>query len=335
MSAQLNKAWNVLSDPYQRGRYDEQRVAAGGDASATTSGDEDDDERGRRPPRGAGSRVRNDRADKRRKAPASRSKPTIALPPRTHFPSTRHRIIAMVIDLFVLLVLFIGSQFVRLFARSEPSTRRSTTTSRRCSPDKISKADNASSKANKAASTADKALAQLKATTGVEASQIAAAQATATAADNAAKHAKDEVTALNKQLTKESNVLAPISSVVHRALLRRGSALPACPEHPPHRSDPRQAAPALRRRRAIDGSPVERGRRCSAATALLVLVAYMLFAFLEPDRRRDRVVRRPRCGLRNPNKQGLHDRFAKRSSSSTSSPDRTLRVRPGTGRVRR
>ena len=23
--AQLNKAWNVLSDPYQRGRYDEQR----------------------------------------------------------------------------------------------------------------------------------------------------------------------------------------------------------------------------------------------------------------------------------------------------------------------
>ncbi len=24
-AARLNKAWNVLSDPYQRGRYDEQR----------------------------------------------------------------------------------------------------------------------------------------------------------------------------------------------------------------------------------------------------------------------------------------------------------------------
>ena len=31
-TARLNKAWNVLSDPYQRGRYDEQRMrAAGGD----------------------------------------------------------------------------------------------------------------------------------------------------------------------------------------------------------------------------------------------------------------------------------------------------------------
>ena len=27
-AAKLNKAWNVLSDPYQRGRYDEQRTAA-------------------------------------------------------------------------------------------------------------------------------------------------------------------------------------------------------------------------------------------------------------------------------------------------------------------
>src|SRR6266446_7872408 len=27
--AKLNKAWNVLSDPYQRGRYDQQRAEAG------------------------------------------------------------------------------------------------------------------------------------------------------------------------------------------------------------------------------------------------------------------------------------------------------------------
>src|SRR5438552_12970369 len=27
-AAKLNKAWNVLSEPYQRGRYDQQRAAA-------------------------------------------------------------------------------------------------------------------------------------------------------------------------------------------------------------------------------------------------------------------------------------------------------------------
>ena len=35
--AALNKAWNVLSDPYQRGRYDQERAAAA--ASAADEGD--------------------------------------------------------------------------------------------------------------------------------------------------------------------------------------------------------------------------------------------------------------------------------------------------------
>ena len=36
-AAQLNKAWNVLSDPYQRGRYDEQPCAR----RTTDEGDDD------------------------------------------------------------------------------------------------------------------------------------------------------------------------------------------------------------------------------------------------------------------------------------------------------
>src|SRR5580704_618737 len=40
-AAALNKAWNVLSDPYQRGRYDEQRASG---ATETDDDDVDDDE---------------------------------------------------------------------------------------------------------------------------------------------------------------------------------------------------------------------------------------------------------------------------------------------------
>src|SRR4051794_37330208 len=38
--AKLNKAWNVLSDPYQRGRYDAQRENNG----ANADGEDDDDD---------------------------------------------------------------------------------------------------------------------------------------------------------------------------------------------------------------------------------------------------------------------------------------------------
>src|SRR5579862_5090515 len=39
-AAALNKAWNVLSDPYQRGRYDQTRA---NEAANDGEGDEDDD----------------------------------------------------------------------------------------------------------------------------------------------------------------------------------------------------------------------------------------------------------------------------------------------------
>jgi len=44
--AKLNKAWNVLSDPYQRGRYDQQRNIASDDGEYDDDYDDDyaDDE---------------------------------------------------------------------------------------------------------------------------------------------------------------------------------------------------------------------------------------------------------------------------------------------------
>ena len=65
-AAKLNKAWNVLSDPYQRGRYDEQR--ADGRRSGATL-DVVDDDRGRE--------------HERRAVPSSRSTKGFAAPAQT------------------------------------------------------------------------------------------------------------------------------------------------------------------------------------------------------------------------------------------------------------
>ena len=103
-AAKLNKAWNVLSDPYQRGRYDEQRTTAVDDV------DVDDDAAVEPVANGA----RRSPAKRAGNAPPRRGRepgpPTIAPPAGTRYPSTKQRIIAMVIDLLVLLVVFIGLQ---------------------------------------------------------------------------------------------------------------------------------------------------------------------------------------------------------------------------------
>src|SRR5882724_11707155 len=71
--AKLNKAWNVLSDPYQRGRYDQQRTE-GDDADAEYDNDDEDAPVVRK----SSSRT-NDRAERRNKN-RQPAKPTIALP---------------------------------------------------------------------------------------------------------------------------------------------------------------------------------------------------------------------------------------------------------------
>ena len=108
-AALLNRAWNVLSDPYQRGRYDERR----GDPVDEVPADEVEvveDERPRRrrlfepPPR---ANQRQPRATREREP-----MPTIEYAGGHHSPENRRRIMAMVIDIFVIFALFVVAQFV-------------------------------------------------------------------------------------------------------------------------------------------------------------------------------------------------------------------------------
>jgi curved DNA-binding protein CbpA len=106
--AKLNKAWNVLSDPYQRGRYDQQRNVESDDDDEY-DGDEDEAAPVARSRPRASERAA-DRAEKRRNA-RQPAKPTVKLPAGVHFPTTKQRLLAMAIDLGVLIGIFLLGSF--------------------------------------------------------------------------------------------------------------------------------------------------------------------------------------------------------------------------------
>ncbi|HEX5095124.1 MAG TPA: RDD family protein [Acidimicrobiia bacterium] len=97
--AQLNKAWNVLSDPYQRGRYDAEREN-GNNVSDALDGDDITVEDAP-PPR----RRRFLEPPDRSNQPA---RPVPVAPAGMTFPPPRRRIYAMVIDLFIVFGIFLG-----------------------------------------------------------------------------------------------------------------------------------------------------------------------------------------------------------------------------------
>ncbi|MEP6625395.1 MAG: RDD family protein, partial [Acidimicrobiia bacterium] len=104
--AKLNKAWNILSDPVQRGRYDEYL------ASGAEFGDADDGaevvvaasssraSRGAQPVRGA-------RAPRDRAAPRPPLVPTIELPPGMEFAENRQRGMAFLVDFLIVFGIYI------------------------------------------------------------------------------------------------------------------------------------------------------------------------------------------------------------------------------------
>ncbi len=144
--AKLNKAWNVLSDPYQRGRYDQQRTE--GDDSDDEYEDDDDDAPVvvRKPSSRA-----NDRAERRNKN-REPAKPTIALPAGVHFPTMRQRLVAMGIDLLILIGLFFAGSIVILPSLEKSQHREAYETARELVKTEIPKAQDATSAAKKAAS---------------------------------------------------------------------------------------------------------------------------------------------------------------------------------------
>src|SRR5437763_13506651 len=85
--AKLNKAWNVLSDPYQRGRYDQQRAVAE-ESGELLSGDD----------------IEVVDAPKTRANPRTgrqMAAPTLTPPAGARWPLPKQRLIAMAIDLVV------------------------------------------------------------------------------------------------------------------------------------------------------------------------------------------------------------------------------------------
>ena len=112
--ARLRSAWQVLSDPYQRGRYDATQELGGGDGDADrelVEAEVVDDER-ELTPRELRARQRAEMLANRPPgmfSPAPSDKPS-TWPANVSPPPPRARSIAMIIDLFVLYVLFTVTQ---------------------------------------------------------------------------------------------------------------------------------------------------------------------------------------------------------------------------------
>ena len=291
-AAKLNKAWNVLSDPYQRGRYDQQRAAA---AESDTLGADQEDETtssNGSGPQGLRATARNSRQARQqstREARQARMKtPTIALPADTKFPAPKQRIIAMVIDLLVLIVLVSGSQIAaQAVAKSQK-------------PAIVKQVDGLNDQItaqNKVKSDADKAVSADK----------QANNTTKQATDQkASDDAKARITALTKQRDDAAAKLNPyfIGGIAIAFFL--GFLYLAIPTALTGRTLGKrfQHLKTLRE----DGSPL--GLRGAVVRfGLIVLVTFVLYFVLQQIAAVI-VLFGVTMWMRNPNMQGVHDRFA-------------------------
>jgi uncharacterized RDD family membrane protein YckC len=305
-AAKLNKAWNVLSDPYQRGRYDEQRSNA--DAAGTLGVDDGDtastNGRSSTPARSSSSssggmkgmratakESRQERAQAARDARAEKLNKTPTFPPPagTHYPAPKQRIIAMVIDLFVLfvIVIAIGSFGAQAIAKSQkPDVVKSVDALNR----QITDASKAKSDADKRVSADKKANNTAAQAVDQKASDDAKKQAT-----DLTKQRDDAFAKLNGYYTAASALaflvgflyLAIPTAISGRTLGKRFQHLKALRE---------------------DGAPL--GLRGAVVRyGLIVLVTFALSLVLQQIAAVV-VLFGVTLWMRNPNMQGLHDRFA-------------------------
>ena len=286
-AARLNKAWNVLSDPYQRGRYDQERANA---ADSDDDEYDDDDEpvtRTARTPAATDGKKRTT-ANERRAARAN-AKPTVTLPAGMYFPSTKRRLFAMFIDLALLLVLFIGSQLlvVHLEKSQHGQAYKDVTTLNNTT---IPKAHDATNKAKKAASANVDCT---KPTTGN---------------DKAYCDAKAAEKKLNDELLAKQKVLAPTQNLVSGLFFLLSLVILLVPSLFGGQTLGKRLQHVRLMR--VDGSParwMEVFRRYTA----LVFAAYVLSTILRSPVGALIVVFVATLWTRNPNQQALQDKFAK------------------------
>jgi hypothetical protein len=297
-AVKLNKAWNVLSDPYQRGRYDEQRATA---VAAGTLGVDDGSDtpstngRSTASPAGKGMRAvaRNSRQERQqatRDARAERLKKaaTISPPEGYHWPAQKQRIIAMVIDLFVLILLVSASQ---IGAQSVAHSQK---------PDVVHLVDarNADiTTQNQVKSDADKRVSADK-----KANNTTAVTTDQKTSDDAKQKVKD----LTKQRDDAEAKLQPyfIAAIAIAFLL--GFLYLAIPSAMTGRTLGKkiQHLKVLRE----DGSPLG-PRGAVVRFGSVVLVTFVLYYVLQQIAA-VLVLFGVTMWMRNPNMQGLHDRFA-------------------------
>jgi curved DNA-binding protein CbpA len=283
--AKLNKAWNVLSDPYQRGRYDAELERG------VIHDDVDDDDdvvsaTGAQPK----TRARAAQGQKERRQARQIGPPTIQPPAGLRYPQTKQRMIAMAIDLIVLLVLFVGSQF--LVVSLQKSNEREAYDARRelvenKIPDAEDNVDAAKDELKKA-----------QAATPIDQADVDAAQKKV---DDAEK-VKDD---LNDDLSEAEKKLAPISQLISGIVFFLGFLYLVVPSMVTGATLGKRTQHLKVYRE--DGTPA-RNSDLIKRYGLLVLATYALSFVLGPIAAAI-VLFVVTMWTRNPNQQGLHDRF--------------------------
>jgi curved DNA-binding protein CbpA len=297
--ARLNRAWNVLSDPAQRERYDERLAEHRESGEIDDEGDFDDDGESRGVPR--------TRAAQRAQARRTRAarQPTIVLPEGLTMAPTRSRLSALGFDLMVLLLIFAGVQFIglKLVDNHFPGERHR-------GSDLLSQERKVAKKVSddkKRVSAADAKAVAAKARHDTTAEQAAKAEATtARAAEAKDKKLQDQ---LNKEIDKINRHLAPWINLIFVA----GVLLMLLYLVPSTAITGQTLGKRLRGIRVVrlDGS------RPGWATALVrfgvpLLVATVLAVFLRFGLLGLPVAVLGMIGwISHPNRQGLHDRLAK------------------------
>lgn len=286
-AARLNKAWNVLSDPYQRGRYDEQRATAEADGTLGESGTDVEVSTNGSSATGNDRRARTQAAREAR-AVAQRT-PTITLPEGMHFPRQKQRVIAMVIDLFVLLVFVLGIGWLganALAKHEKPEVF-----------DRVNELNDQIDAQSKVKSDADKLVSADK-----KANDTAKQQVDQKTSDDAKKKIDD----LTKQRDSEYKKVGGYLFAGTAVAFGLGFIYLVVPSAITGRT----LGKKLQRLKVVreDGSPL--GWRGSISRyGLIVMVTFVLYLLLR-EFAGIIVLFGVTMWMRNPNMQGLHDRFA-------------------------